>query len=83
MSVFGVQNAQELLCLGLFPGHVFIDFRIEFSSFETSKSSFSRRTYYKNQLFTEIVCFNIGVFCRRFLEAWGAVFLFLQPCEQA
>ena len=42
MSVSGVQNAlKTVLCLGLFPEHIFIDFGLEFSTFGTSKSLFS------------------------------------------
>ena len=59
MSVSGVQNALKFIFLfGLFPGHFFIDFCIEFPTFGIFESWFSHGKYCKN------LCFINNVFDR-------------------
>ena len=56
MSVLGVQNVFKIVLFSnLFPGHLLIDFWLEFSMSGTSESLFSHGRYCKNRFLMEIV----------------------------
>ena len=74
MLVFGFQNAFFLFS-GLFPGHFFLDFSHDFSTFGASESLFSHVRYSEHRLLMEIDFKKIGIEFQCFMDASGTAFL--------